>query len=303
MKSGTVRSWCLIAAAFALVSLCIPTLANESGLLGVQIGATPKDLTRVYGSPYMIVTSGMNTLKLRQPVKGDPADWARAVMPASLGDNQQMWIYRLSGANKAVLAAGFVIKGKGPDAYITDVIAASIAANPKVKTERGVRLGDDLKRVLLLYGYPPLIQPYQAQLSTTAGGRTLTAGGAMMPSFGASVMRPGAGGGPGAMSAGPGMMGGGPGMMGMGMPGMMGGAGGPGMMRPGAGAAGRGAIGSGTGPVAPAGSTTTVTAAPGSQVLVVDQRPVTFTDNCVILYDGMAFTLYKFKVVRIQVTQ
>ncbi len=259
----------------ALIALLVvsPAWGVEAGLLGVQIGATPKDLMRTYGAPAGIIVNGpggltLNTMRtgMEGLVSGMP-NWARAVWPSGLASDQQMWIYRLKGD----LSAGFLIKGQGTEAAVTDIIASSFKPNTKVETEKGIRLGDKFAQVLLNYGYPPIIQPYTAEVAQSAGpiSAPTAMGGAGLPTF----QIPG-GGGPA------GMMGGG-GEQGMGSGGMYG----TGAMRP----------APYSGAAAPSST--------GTQVAVVNHQPITFTRHCVILYNGLALTLYDFKVVRIHVSQ
>jgi len=305
MRKVQVRSLGLLSLVVLVAVLaCAPVWGIEGGLLGIQIGATPKDLMEAYGPPTGIVLTGPGGLTLntmgpglgealaaaglgsagRTGQPGTP-DWARPVWPASLASDQQMWIYRLQGG----VSAGFIIKGKGLDASVTDIIAASFKANPRVETEKGIRLGDKFAQVLLNYGYPPLIQPYAAEVQPVAAPARVGAealAGAGMPTF----SLPGGPGGP----LGPMGPAAGPGMVGQMRGRMMGGAFMPGVS-PG--------IARGTGPVATLGGTRVVRTTPGAQVIVVNHQPVTFTRHCVILYDGLAFTLYDFKVVRIHVTQ
>ena len=268
----------------------LPALATESGLLGIEIGATPQDVTRAYGPPAGIVFAGpgggliLNTLrtqeeelmvqlgKLASTAPATPPDWAKYVLPSSLAADQQMWIYRMKSENGPI-SAGFIFRGYGTDAVVTDIVASSLKSSKKVRTEKGIRLGDRLAQVMLSYGYPPLIQPYPGALQTVtvpAQAPTATAKAAGVPNF----SRPGAGS--------------------------------PMRGRGGRSMAGRprlGALGRGTGPLPTLGAATATTTFVGSQVAMINQRPVTFTKNCVILYDGLALTLYNFQVVRIQVTQ
>jgi len=299
----------LLGITFALVSPAW-ALQLESGLLGIQIDATPRDLTKTYGAPKGIIVPGPGGLTLNtvRPgmeqlfselgnVAGSPTSqvgppaWATPIWPAGLNANQQMWVYVLQGGT----LAGFVIKGSGLDATITDIIAASFKPNAKVVTERKVHLGDSYSRVLLNYGYPPLLQPFsggttEAAMPIIPSATPLSAAG--LPTFnnvmgGRRAGLTGRGGrGRGRMRSSEGMEQGG-------------------NMRTGrrAGTPGqRGTIGQGQGPV-PTLEAPPASVYPGEAVLVVNQRPVTFTRNCVILYDGLAFTIYNFKVVRIHVTQ
>jgi|GEM_PF-4753502 len=248
-----------------LLLASLPVGAIESGLLGIQIGATPRNLMETYGQPSGVIFPAGNGLALNTMRQGmmqasgnTPPEWAKAIWPSRLNADQQMWIYQLKGE----VVAGFIIKGTGDAAMVTDIIAASFKPNSKVKTEGGVKLGDSLSRVLLNYGYPPLLQPFVVGATTRAAAtptvnRRLSA--TNMPNFGRV-----------------------------------------------SGPEGRVTTPRGSGPVPPM-STAPATSAtsPGSagRVVVVDQRPISFTKNCVILYNGLIFTLYDFKVVRIQVTQ
>jgi hypothetical protein len=220
-----------------------------------------------YGPPAGIIfgpnltlntTAGLGLFGMGAPAPQRQPTWARAIWPSSLTAQQQMWIYQLKGE----VAAGFIINGLGPNATITDIVAASFKANKSVETERGLALGDSFTQVLVNYGYPPLLQPFAGQagaVRAAASARALQAEGA--PSFGRA-----------------------------GQP----------MQRDASqdwrnrGAGGRGALA----PLSP-----TAGAQGSSTVVVVNQQPVTFTKNCVILYDGIALTLYDFKVVRIHITQ
>jgi|WetSurMetagenome_2_1015567.scaffolds.fasta_scaffold143648_1 hypothetical protein len=262
------RNSLLVAPALIILALLwatAPVCATEGGLLGVQIGSTPRNLVELYGYPAGIIFSSGNGLSLNtmregivDPLSGNtPPDWAKTVWPAKLQPDQQMWIYQLKGG----VVGGFVFKGIGDAATITDIIATSFAANPKVKTEGGVSLGDDFRKVLMNYGYPPLIQPFTVSASRATAGPTPGTGplrATGLPNFNRPL-------------AGPQQ------------------------------AQSRGLRAQGTGPVAPLGA---INAPVGdSKVIVVDQRPISFARNCVVLYDGLAFTFYNFKVVRIQLTQ
>jgi hypothetical protein len=245
----------------ALWGIC-GAVATEGGLLGVQIGATPRNLVELYGYPAGVVFSTGNTVSLNTmregltlPAAGNtPPDWAKTVWPAKLQADQQMWIYQLKGD----VVAGFIVKGIGDAATVTDIVATSFNPNPKVRTEGGIALGDDFHKLLLDYGYPPLIQPFAVGASRgpqTTGPGLMRATG--LPNFNRAAML---------------------------------GKGGPNALRS-----------QGVGPVAPLGAAPAPAGA--AKVVVVDQRPISFTRNCVVLYNGLAFTLYEFKVVRIQVTQ
>lgn len=265
---------------------CVPARAVESGLLGIPIGATPKELMRAYGPPSGVVVPGaggrpaLNSLRSLQeeqllanlrltaaPQTTGVPGWASMILPPTLANDRQMWIYRLKGN----LSIGFIIKGNGEEAEVTDIVTASLDPDQRVVTERGIHLGDTFSQILLSYGYPPLIQPFSVERAGP-GTRPVTAAGA---------------------GAGPGRgMGGGPGFRGgMGM-------------RPGGAAAPPPAApaGAGAGPL-PTFGVTVIRGGATEQVAVVNQQPITFTKHCVILYDGLAFTLYNFKVVRIQITQ
>jgi hypothetical protein len=246
----------LMIGTFLLSSL--PGFAAEGGLLGIQIGATPRDLMVSYGVPSGVIFStggglSLNTMRggIMQASANTPPEWAKTVWPSRLEADQQMWIYQL----KNDLIAGFIVKGAGDAATVTDIIAASFTPNAKVKTEGGITLGDSLSKVLLNYGYPPLIQPFQVGAATRAAAP------------GAAVGRPGLGGNKV-----------------------------PNFNRP-------DLRSSGTGPVAPMGNTVTPVGGAGTKVVVVDQRPISFSKDCMILYNGISLTLYNFKVVRIHITQ
>jgi hypothetical protein len=283
MKSVGLRVLMLIVL-LAVLLTALPAMAIESGLLGISIGATPQELMRTYGPAMGVIVAGaggkpvLNTyltgeqeilaglelIPTAAPVA--PPGWAKSVLPASLASDQQMWVYRLKGD----ITAGFLIKGTGEDAAVTDIIAFSLEPNPTVETEGGIRLGDSFAKVLLNYGYPPVLQPYAGRTEAAAPAaptRALSGGGS--PQFGrmGGAMRPGRGGRPAGIGARRGV-----------------------------------AAARGTGPVPTLGATATVPTGK-TQVAVLNHQPITFSKNCMILYNGLAFTLYDFKVVRVQVTQ
>nr|NIM05139.1 hypothetical protein [Armatimonadota bacterium]NIO74919.1 hypothetical protein [Armatimonadota bacterium]NIO96620.1 hypothetical protein [Armatimonadota bacterium] len=258
---------------------------------GVPIGATPQELMHIYGPAMGIVTAGkdgrpaLNTLrsaeeeiraKLLLPVKEGsiaPPGWAKPVLPGKLASDQQMWLYRLKGG----LTAGFILKGTGDDALVTDIIAFSLEPDVSVQTERGIKLGDSFSQVVISYDYPSVLQPYlsggkgEVSAAPAAAGRTLGGGGS--PSFrrtGGAMRQPS---GRGARGRG----------------------GGAARVR-GAGARGGGRAG------AAGGAATQRTQGQATQVSVLD-KPISFSKHCVIIYDGLVFTLFDFKVVRIHVTE
>jgi hypothetical protein len=305
----------LLGIAFALVSPAW-ALQLESGLLGIQIDATPRDLTKTYGAPKGIIVPGPGGLALNtvRPgmeqlfselgnVAGSPTSqvgppaWATPIWPASLNANQQMWVYVLQGGT----LAGFIIKGSGLDATITDIIAASFKPNAKVVTERKVHLGDSYSRVLLNYGYPPLLQPFSG--GTTEAAMPIIPSAAPLSAAGLPTFNNVIGGRRAGLTGPAGMTGrGGRGRGRMRSADDMEQGGDTGAGRSARTLGQRGTIGRGQGPMPTLGAAP-APVYPGEAVLLVNQRPVTFTRNCVILYDGLAFTIYNFKVVRIHVTQ
>ena len=131
----------------------LPAQALEAGLLGVPIYATPKDLIFIYGTPAGIVVSGpgglaMNSLleetqrirveegMMAQPTPKSPPAWASQILPANLASNQQVWIYRLQGD----VVAGFVIRGLGDNAVITDIIACLLYTSPSPRDRTRSRM-------------------------------------------------------------------------------------------------------------------------------------------------------------------
>lgn len=265
-----------------------------------------------------------------QPVTTDMPVW---VLPARVGfltETQSQWCYDLRHTRGVALA--IVLSGEGADAVVTDVVVAGFPENlankpVPVRTERGIALQSTFSELLQTYGYPPQIEIYLPS-GAARGGAAPTPGGAM---------RAGARGGGGA-----GARGGGAGGRGGGMGGRGGGRGradaGPsagtvltaqapefeliltGGMRGGGrggggGMGGRGGGGGGAAGGAARGGTARralpplgAQAAPGAAdqltaSAVVNYQSIALSRNCIITYEGIAFTLHDMRVMRIHVSE
>jgi len=303
--------------------------ALEEGLAGINIGSSPKQLMEVFGPPTGTLISGEGGAPtLVQWAFGGAAagggllpPWAYAVRPATLGSNQQLWAYDLGKKAKG-LAAGFVITGQGPDAVVTDIIAASFkpapAAQAFAQTRKGVHLGSSFQEVLLAYGYPPAMEifveqgvaggttagvgmpgmPYMPYMPMPGGQARPTAGGmALPPMFGSTppsyqpqAARPPGYAGPASTS--PYYPGTGTGLYSLYAPG---GAGAPSLYAPGGAGAGLPPALSAYGGAA---------GAPGAgMVAMVNREPISFSKSLSLYYSGLALTLHDLKVVRIHVSE
>jgi hypothetical protein len=211
-----------------------------------------------------------------------------------------------------------------------------------VSTEKGIGLQDTFAEVLQKYGFPPMIEVYApsgAAGAQRAGGAARAAGGGgggTMRAGGARGGGRGGGGGRGAGMGGGGRRGGrmrgaleatttaiaqGPryevqltgGMMGGGGRGgargggARAGAGGGGARRGGGGARGGGARRGGTagrGTLPPLGQQALGGAAGLlTATAVVDNQAISFARDCILTYEGVAFTLHDMRVVRIHVSE
>lgn len=301
-----------------------PAAALEEGLLGIRIGASYRDVVKRLGNPDGILFSAGGNLMFQTlspvapgglPQFGVGAQAAGAQVPvwvlplrtAFLDPNQSQWVYDLR--KKSGFAVGVVLSGEGADAVVTDVVASGFPENLKnkpqtVRTLRGVVLLSSFSDVLQKYGYPPMAEVYTP--SGAAGGAAGGAGrGGGLRGAGAAgggLGGPGGGGlrGPGAGAAlrGAGAPAGGPGMGGGGLRGP--GAGGG--LRAGAGArAGGGGLPPlGAGAARPAAG---AAANPLSATAVVDNVAVGFSRDCILTYEGIAFTLHDMRVTRIHVSE
>jgi hypothetical protein len=266
--------------------------------------------------------------------------WVLPIRPASIEPTQTEWVYDFR--SRRGIALGIVLTGEGADAMVTDVIVAGFPQNLKgkpapVRTAKGVALQSTFEDVLKRYGYPPLIEIYTPLSGGAAAGRA-GGGGAMQAGRGTrGAMRAGGGGrgramrglargamrggmrGRGGRAAAPGlgtmtarsdfqvvltgMMGGrrgGGGMRG----GIRGGA--PGGMRggPGMRAGRRGGARGRAGGLPPLGAAAPLGAAEQfTATAVVNHQTVSFSRDCTIVYEGIAFTLHDMKVFRIHVSE
>jgi hypothetical protein len=176
MKSG------LVVLALGLLSTPGAVWALDTVLAGIRVGSMPTEVTQRYDAPLGImarrsdgtveymgsgrlarlpagatvgVTPTPTTFGGGQVVTGSTANLglppaADIVRVARLGRSQVEWFYLLGD-----LSVGVVITGQGPDAVVSDVIAASLRSkHPGVVTEKGIRLGDPLSAVIGRYGFP-----------------------------------------------------------------------------------------------------------------------------------------------------
>jgi len=301
-----------------------PAAALEEGLLGIRIGASYRDVVKRLGNPDGILFSAGGNLMFQTLAPVAPGGlpqfgaqaaaaavpvWVLPVRTAFLNANQSQWVYDLRQKNG--FAVGVVLSGEGADAVVTDVVASGFPQNLKskpqtVRTQRGVVLLSSFSDVLQKYGYPPMAEVYTP--SAASGGAAGRAGGAAGAQAGGGLRGPGAGGGlRGGGAAGPQMGGGlrGPGAGG-GLRG--GGAAGPqmggGLRRPGAGGGPR-AGGGGLPPLGAGSARQAGGPAPNplSATAVVNNAAVGFSRDCILTYEGIAFTLHDMRVTRIHVSE
>ena len=272
-----------------------------------------------------------------QPVATDIPVWVLPARVGFLAETQSQWCYDFRRARGVAL--GIVLSGEGADAVVTDVVVAGFRENlankpVPVRTQRGITLQSTFSDILQTYGYPPLIEIYVPAGGSAAAGRapggTMRAGargggGGAAGRGGRMGGRGGMGGGRGRADAGPStnkpvltaqapefelvltgeMMGGGRGGGGRG--GRGGGGGGRGGGGGGGGGRGGGARGGGAAAgrsLPPLGAQ----AAPGAanQLMasaLVNYQSIAFSRNCVITYEGIAFTLHDMRVMRIHVSE
>ncbi len=190
--------------------------------------------------------------------------WAYAVQAEQLMPDQWEWVY-----NRPPYSVGLIVTGNGPLAAVTNIIVALWSTDkpspkaPPIRSERGIVLGSStFGRVLQAYGYPALLTVLQE--SPQSGGSRL-----------GSVAKPGA---PaaGSFTLGTGSL---------------------------TGSSRRSSsrktsalppVSGGAAPQAAGGFSPTAT-------LNIGGSPVTFTQNMVLDYPGIEFTLYGMKVVRIHI--
>lgn len=177
-----MKSALVVVLALGLLSAPGAVWALDVVLAGVRVGSTPAAVTERYGSPLGILArrsdgavqyigsgalaplpAGATLAVDRTPttygggqvVTGSTANLglpprADVVRVARLGRSQVQWIYLLGD-----LSLGVVITGHGPDAVVSDVIAASLkGGDRRVVTEKGIRLGDPFSAVIGRYGFP-----------------------------------------------------------------------------------------------------------------------------------------------------
>jgi hypothetical protein len=268
-----------------------------------------------------------------QPGPTETPVWVVPIRPTSLEPAQTEWVYDFRA--KRGIALGVVLTGEGADAMVTDIIVAGFPQNLKgkpapVRTGKGVALQSTFEDVLKRYGYPPLIEIYAPLSGGAAAGRG-GVGGAMQARGGArGAMRAGGGGRAGAMRGrGRGGAFGGrrraaaPGLGRMTarseshvvLTGMRGGGRGGAIMRGGGGRraalragggrrAGARAVRGRAGALPPLGAAAPVGAAEQfTATAVVNHQTVSFSRDCTIVYEGIAFTLHDLKVFRIHVSE
>jgi len=267
--------------------------------------------------------------------------WVIPIQTSGLVEMQSQWLYDLRDPRGVSL--GIVLDGEGADAVVTDVVVAGFpkyleGKGVPVRTQKGVRLQSTFTDVLKKYGYPPLIEIY-APVGARPGGRPATAG-RMQAGVGGGAMRARGAGRAGARGRGGGRARGGPAMRGgrrrgaapledmltgdeaplrmvlTGAPGRGGGrmrgAGGRGARMRGAGRRGGGgargggrALGGGgrrTLPPLGAGAAP----APGEELTasaVVEHQQISFSRDCIMVYEGISFTLHDMRVFRIHVSE
>ncbi len=265
--------------------------------------------------------------------------WAEPVRVSFLGNQQAEWFYDLRRSRGVTL--GIVLSGEGAEAVVTDVVISGYPEYLKgkrqyVRTERGVTFQSSFATVLQKYGFPPQLEVYTpGSAPAVATGRTAGGGGRLGSGAGPRAnMGRAAGGGMRAGGNMRGRMGEGGGMgrrgrtMGEAQPrttslaaggssftvtltqgmrrgmenglrrgGMRGGAGGgvrAGGRRPG-------------GALPPLGAAASSPAAAMlsrlSASAPVNNQNISFSRDCVLTYNGIAFTLHDMRVIRIHVSE
>jgi len=173
----------LVVLAVSLLSAPGTVWALDVMLAGIRVGSTPAEVSERYGSPLGILArrsdgsvdyigsgplaplTAAATLRVDrtpttyrgggQVLTGSTANLglppaADIVRVARLGRSQVEWVYLLGD-----LSLGVVITGHGPDAVVSDIIAASLKRkDARVVTEKGIRLGDPFSAVIGRYGFP-----------------------------------------------------------------------------------------------------------------------------------------------------
>jgi hypothetical protein len=290
--------------------------------------------------PSMIFQTVVGSPMAGLPNFGAPAPtempvWVLPIRPASMGATQTQWVYDLR--KKQGIALGILLTGEGADAVVTDVVVAGFPQYLKgkpapVRTAKGIALQSSFEEVLKKYGYPPLIEIYPPSVGGGGGAGQAGRGGAMRAGGGVrGGMRAGGGGRRGGMRAGmrAGMggarRGGGgrragraaaPGLGTMtarsefgvvltGAPGMRGRMGGGMRGRMGGGRAGmRGGARGGGGRLPPLGSAPAGGGADQfTATAVANHQAISFSRDCTMVYEGIAFALHDMKVFRIHVSE
>lgn len=323
-----------ISACFILMfsaAMSSPADAVEDGLLEARIGASYREVMRKFHEPDgVLIAAGeavsyqvMPKVALIKPGEtalpplnspspgagpigssGVPA-WVEPVRVSYLADQQAEWVYDLRKTRGVTL--GIVLSGEGADAVVTDVIVAGYPEHLKGKeshvlTEKGVTLQSSYATVLEKYGFPPLVEIF-------------TPGAAPAVNSGRNARRQPAGIGTGNRMGGPGGRRGGPGgqpgrigrgaassfsveltQMSGGRGDMMGGPRGrPGMMG--------GPSRSNRGQSPSRGRNRNAAASKLMATALVNNRSVNFSRDCILSYEGIAFTLHDMRVIRIHVSE
>ncbi len=264
-----------------------------------------------------------------QPTSQTPV-WVLPIQTLGLGGMQSQWVYDLRDSRGVSL--GIVLDGEGADAVVTDVVVAGFPKYLKgkgvpVRTQKGVTLQSTFTDVLKKYGYPPLIEIY-APVGARAAGRP-AAGGGLRAGAQTGAMRAGrarGAGRAGGRGRGGGRAGGG-GRWGAapledmmtgdkaplrvvltGAPGGRGGRmrGGGRGARGGGARGGRRASGGGVRRTLPPLGAARAAAEPGEQLTasaVVEHQQISFSRDCIMVYEGISFTLHDMKVFRIHVSE
>jgi len=314
-----------------------PAAALEEGLLGIRIGASYRDVVKRLGNPDGILFSAGGNLMFQTLSPAAPGGlpqfgmqaagaqvpvWVLPLRTAFLNANQSQWVY--DRRTKSGFAVGVVLSGEGADAVVTDVVASGFPENLKnkpqtVRTQRDVVLLSSFADVLRKYGYPPMAEVYipSAAAAGAAGARAAgglrgggAAGGLRGPGAGGGLRGPGAGGGLRGPGAGGGLRGpgAGGGLRGPGAGGGLPGSGRAGGLRGGGAAGGLRAPAAGAGRLPPLGAGSAQQAGgpapnPLSATAVVDNVVVGFSRDCILTYEGIAFTLHDMRVTRIHVSE
>lgn len=136
-------------------------LTAETSLLGVRILTPVKEVLRRFGNPTMIASTLVQVRELgqgqqQQQMGGEQAGFfGGQVGPGdfSMGTGQtrteteMVYIYRVKGGSTYLFQAN-------KDGRVVQISAYGVKPDPRVRTSRGITLGDTYAKVITQYGYP-----------------------------------------------------------------------------------------------------------------------------------------------------